>query len=182
MRVLLNIIWLVFGGFWLALGYVAFGILACILIVTIPFGIAAFRIAGYALWPFGRTIVARPTAGVGSTIGNVIWVLVAGIWLTIGHVLTAAAQAITIIGIPLALANLKMIPISLVPLGKDIVPVGATTTPGPPAGRPRSGTAPAPRRPPGSRRLTARPPRRHTGRRPPARLPRGATAAVPGPR
>lgn len=129
MRVLLNVIWLVFGGIWLALGYLVFGVIACIFIVTIPFGIAAFRIAGYALWPFGRTIVARPSAGLGSTIGNVVWVLVAGIWLAIGHVLTAIAQAITIIGIPLALANLKMIPISLVPLGKDVVPVGSTTTP-----------------------------------------------------
>lgn len=129
MRALLNVIWLVFGGIWLALGYVAFGVIACIFVITIPFGIAAFRIAGYALWPFGRTIVARPSAGLGSAIGNVVWVLVAGIWLAIGHVLTAVAQALTIIGIPLALANLKMIPISLVPLGKDIVPVGSTTAP-----------------------------------------------------
>lgn len=123
MRLLLNLIWLVFGGLWLALAYVLFGILACVLIITIPFGIASFRIAGYALWPFGRTIIDKPTAGLGSAIGNVIWFLLAGIWLTIGHILTAAAQAVTIIGIPLALANLKMIPVSLMPLGKDIVPI-----------------------------------------------------------
>jgi uncharacterized membrane protein YccF (DUF307 family) len=78
--------------------------------------------AGYALWPFGRTIVDRPNAGAMSTIGNVIWILVAGWWLAIGHLTTAAAQAVTIIGIPLAIANLKMIPVSLVPLGKQIVP------------------------------------------------------------
>lgn len=136
MRVLLNIIWLLFGGLWLALGYVVFGVIACVLIVTIPFGIAAFRIAGYALWPFGRTVVAKPTAGVGSTIGNVVWVLVAGIWLTIGHVITAIAQAVTIIGIPLALANLKMIPISLVPLGKDVVPVDSAGSQGVVSGLP----------------------------------------------
>lgn len=121
MAFLLNIIWLVFGGLWLALGYVAFGLLACILIITIPFGIASFRMAAYALWPFGRTIVEKPTSGVAAGIGNVIWFLVAGIWLTIGHIITAAAQAVTIIGIPLALANLKMIPVSLTPLGKEIV-------------------------------------------------------------
>ena len=134
MRLLLNVIWLVFGGFWLALGYVVFGVIACIFIVTIPFGLASFRIAGFALWPFGRTIVARPSAGVASALGNVIWVLVAGIWLAIAHVITAVAQAITIIGIPLALANLKLIPVSLTPLGKEIVPVdqlrGAQGIPG----------------------------------------------------
>ncbi|KAB2583676.1 hypothetical protein BS297_19360, partial [Rhodococcus erythropolis] len=123
MRILLNVIWLVFGGFWLALGYFAAGIICCILIITIPFGIAAFRIGIYALWPFGKTVVDKPTAGVGSMIGNVIWVIIAGIWLAIGHIVTAVAMAITIIGIPLAVANLKMIPISLMPLGKEIVDV-----------------------------------------------------------
>ncbi len=121
MRALLNIIWLVFGGFWLALGYILAGILACILIITIPFGIASFRMAGYALWPFGRTVVRRPDAGAGSVIGNVIWFVIAGVWLAIGHVTTAAAQAVTIVGIPLAVANLKMIPVTCVPFGKDIV-------------------------------------------------------------
>ncbi|MET0797551.1 MAG: YccF domain-containing protein [Rhodococcus sp. (in: high G+C Gram-positive bacteria)] len=123
MRILLNVIWLVFGGFWLALGYFAAGIICCILIITIPFGIAAFRIGIYALWPFGKTVVDKPTAGVGSMIGNVIWVIIAGIWLAIGHIVTAVAMAITIIGIPLAVANLKMIPISLMPLGKESVDV-----------------------------------------------------------
>ena len=121
MRTLLNIIWLVFGGFWLALAYTLAGVVACILIITIPFGIASFRMAGYALWPFGRTVVRRPDAGAGSAIGNVIWFLVAGLWLAIGHVTTAAAQAVTIVGIPLAIANLKMIPVTCVPFGKDIV-------------------------------------------------------------
>lgn len=121
-RTLLNIIWFVFAGFWLALGYVAAGIICCLLIVTIPFGIASFRIAGYALWPFGRTVVERPTAGVMSTVGNVIWVLVAGIWLAIEHVVTAIPLFLSIVGIPLGIANLKMIPISLMPLGKEIVP------------------------------------------------------------
>ena len=121
MRTILNLIWLVLAGFWLALGYVLAGLICCILIITIPFGIASFRIGVYALWPFGKTVVERPTSGVASLIGNVIWLIVAGIWLAIGHVVSAIAMAITIIGIPLAVANLKMIPISLMPLGKDIV-------------------------------------------------------------
>jgi len=119
---LLNIIWLVFAGFWLAVGYVVTGIVACIFIVTIPFGIASFRIAGYALWPFGRTVVDKPTAGAFSTIGNVIWIIVAGVWLAIGHITTSIPLFLSIIGIPLGIANLKMIPVSLMPLGKDIVP------------------------------------------------------------
>ena len=123
MRIILNVIWLVFGGLWLALGYFVAGVICCILIITIPFGIAAFRVGIYALWPFGKTVVEKPTSGVGSLIGNVIWLILCGIWLAIGHVITAFAMAITIIGIPLAIANLKMIPISLMPLGKDIVPV-----------------------------------------------------------
>lgn len=122
MKLILNLIWFFLGGLWLAIGYFLAGIIACILIVTIPFGIASFRMASYALWPFGRTVV-EPDTGVGavSTIGNIIWFIIAGIWLALGHLTTAAAQAITIIGIPLALANLKMIPVSCFPFGRSIV-------------------------------------------------------------
>jgi uncharacterized membrane protein YccF (DUF307 family) len=122
MRLTLNVIWLVFGGLWLALGYLLAAVICFLLIITIPFGFASLRIASYALWPFGRTIVDKPDAGTGSVIGNVIWVLLFGIWLAIGHLVSAATMALTIIGIPLALANLKLIPVSLVPLGKEIVP------------------------------------------------------------
>jgi uncharacterized membrane protein YccF (DUF307 family) len=121
MRTLLNLIWLIFAGFWLALGYFFAGIICCILIITIPFGIAAFRIGVFALWPFGKTVVRRPDAGVMTAIGNVIWFIFAGLWLAIGHVVTGIALCITIIGIPLGLANFKLIPISLMPLGADIV-------------------------------------------------------------
>ncbi|WP_328604674.1 YccF domain-containing protein [Amycolatopsis sp. NBC_00345] len=121
MRLLLNIIWLVLCGFWMAVGYLLAGIVCCILIVTIPFGLASFRIANYALWPFGRTVVNRPDAGAGSFIGNVIWFLFAGLWLSIGHILTGVALCVTIIGIPLGLANFKLVPVSLMPLGKEIV-------------------------------------------------------------
>ncbi|CAN5116042.1 YccF domain-containing protein [soil metagenome] len=125
MRLILNVIWLIFGGLWLALGYLLAALICFVLIITIPFGFASLRIAAYALWPFGRTIVDKPGTGTGALIGNVIWVIVAGVWLAIGHIISAVAMAVTIIGIPLAIANLKMIPVSLMPLGKEIVPVDA---------------------------------------------------------
>jgi uncharacterized membrane protein YccF (DUF307 family) len=121
MKTLLNLIWLVLAGFWLALGYVLAGILLLIPIITIPFAIASFRIAAYALWPFGRTVVDKPTAGIGSALGNIIWVILAGWWLALAHVVTAIPLFVSIIGIPLGWANLKMIPVSLLPLGKQIV-------------------------------------------------------------
>jgi uncharacterized membrane protein YccF (DUF307 family) len=118
---ILNILWLVLCGFWMAIAYAVAGVICCVLIITIPFGIASFRIANYALWPFGRTIVRKRNAGVASAIGNVIWFVLAGIWLAIGHVLTGIALCLTIIGIPLGIASFKMIPVSLTPLGHEIV-------------------------------------------------------------
>jgi uncharacterized membrane protein YccF (DUF307 family) len=122
MRTLLNLIWLVLSGFWMFLGYVLAGIICCILIITIPFGIASFRIANYALWPFGRTIEVHREAGVASAVGNVVWIIFAGWWLAIGHIVSGIALCVTIIGIPLGIANFKMIPVSLIPLGSRIVP------------------------------------------------------------
>ena len=122
MGTLLNLIWLVLAGFWMAVGYALAGIVCFILVVTIPFGIASFRIANYVLWPFGRTIVDKPTAGIGSAIGNVLWIVVAGIWLAIGHLITGIALCVTVIGIPMGIASFKLIPVSLTPLGKVIVP------------------------------------------------------------
>ena len=121
MRVILNVIWLVLAGFWMAIAYVLVGIIACILIITIPFGIASFRIANYVLWPFGRTTVPREDAGVGSLIGNIIWIILFGWELALGHLVAGVALCITIIGIPLGLASFKLIPISLFPLGVRIV-------------------------------------------------------------
>ena len=123
MRVLLNVIWLVFGGLWLALGYTVVGIVMCILIITIPFGIASFRIALFCIWPFGRTLIRRDDAGAGSVIGNVIWFILAGWWLAIGHLVTGVLMCLTIIGIPLGLANFKLIPVSLTPFGREIVDI-----------------------------------------------------------
>ncbi|HEX2805281.1 MAG TPA: YccF domain-containing protein [Kineosporiaceae bacterium] len=123
MRTLLNLIWLVLSGFWLAVGYAAAGVVMMILIVTIPFGVASFRLAGFVIWPFGRTVVPKPSAGAASTIGNVLWFLLAGLWIAIAHVVTAIPLFLTIIGIPLAIANLKLAAVALAPLGKDIVDV-----------------------------------------------------------
>ncbi len=122
MRFILNVIWLVLCGLWMAIGYVVAGLICCALIITIPFGIASFRIAGFALWPFGRTTVERNGAGAGSLIGNIIWFVFAGWWLALGHIFTGIALCLTIIGIPLGIANFKLIPISLMPLGREIVP------------------------------------------------------------
>ncbi|MFD0204776.1 MULTISPECIES: YccF domain-containing protein [Saccharothrix] len=122
MRLILNLIWLVLSGFWLAVGYVVAGVVCCVLIITIPWGLASFRIANYALWPFGRTVVDRPGAGAPSLLGNIVWIVVAGIWLAIGHVVTGVLLCVTIIGIPLGVANFKLVPVSLMPLGKEIVP------------------------------------------------------------
>lgn len=123
LRVILNVIWLVLEGIWMAIAYVLCGLVAFVLIITIPFGIAAFRIAGYVLWPFGRTIERRPEAGLASLIGNIIWVILFGWWLAIGHLVAGVALCITIIGIPLGLASFKIIPVTLVPLGVRIVSV-----------------------------------------------------------
>ena len=121
MRAILNVTWLVLCGLWMAILYVVAGALACVLIITIPFGIAAFRIANYVLWPFGRTIEPRHDAGAGALIGNIIWIVLFGWWLAIGHLTTGVLLCLTIIGIPLGIANFKVIPVSLVPLGTRIV-------------------------------------------------------------
>jgi uncharacterized membrane protein YccF (DUF307 family) len=118
---ILNILWLVLCGFWLAIGYVAAGVLMFILIVTIPFGVACFRLASYVLWPFGRTVVPKPDAGAGSFIGNVLWFVLAGLWMAIAHIVTGLALCITIIGIPLGVADFKLAAVAIAPLGKDIV-------------------------------------------------------------
>ena len=122
MKAILNVIWLVLCGLWMAIAYVIAGLICFVLIITIPFGIASFRIAGYVLWPFGRTTEPRRSAGVGSMIGNIIWIVLFGWWLAIGHLVTGLALCLTIIGIPLGLANFKIIPITLLPLGVQIVP------------------------------------------------------------
>ena len=121
MRLLLNLIWLVFGGLVLAFGYAVVALVMFVLLITIPFGIASARIALFCLWPFGRTIIRRADAGAGSLVGNVIWFVLAGWWLALGHLISGIAMCLTIIGIPLGLANFKLIPVSLTPFGREIV-------------------------------------------------------------
>ena len=128
MRVIGNILWLVLGGLELAIAYVILGLLAILPIVTIPFAVVAFRLAGFALWPFGRVLVRKPAAGVGSTLGNIVWILIAGIWLALGHLFAALLTAITIIGIPFAVAHVKLAGAALTPFGHTVVPASAALT------------------------------------------------------
>lgn len=124
--VVLNVLWLVLSGFWLFLPYVVAGILQCVTIIGIPFGVQSFKLAGFALWPFGRSVVKRPGASTSlSLVGNVIWLLLSGLWLALAHALLGVLLCITIIGIPLGLGNFKLIPLALMPFGKDIVRNGS---------------------------------------------------------
>lgn len=122
LNLILNLIWLIFGGALVAIVYAIAGLICFVLIVTIPFGVASFRMASFTIWPFGRTLVPKETAGVASAIGNVIWIVLFGWWLALAHIILAIAQFISIIGIPLGIANIKLVPVSLFPLGHEIVP------------------------------------------------------------
>lgn len=121
MKTILNVLWLILSGVWLWIGYMVAALIMFVLIVTIPWGIASARIGMYALWPFGRRVIDRRDSGSWSFLGNVIWVILAGIWIAIGHIISGVFLCITVIGIPLGVANFKMVPVSLAPLGKEIV-------------------------------------------------------------
>jgi uncharacterized membrane protein YccF (DUF307 family) len=121
-RTLLNIIWFVLAGLWLALAYGIAGLILCITIIGIPFGVQSFKLAGYALWPFGRVLVPSPTRLKGlSVVANILWFILAGWWLALAHLLTGILLCLTIIGIPLGVADFKMAGAALVPFGKEIV-------------------------------------------------------------
>lgn len=132
MKTLGNVIWLVFSGFWTALAYALTGLLVCLFVVTIPFGLQLFKLAGFVLWPFGRTAVRRADAGGLSVLGNVLWFL-PGLALVLAHLFAAIAcllacvLIITIpIALPFAIANLKMIPMALFPFGREVIHSGAS--------------------------------------------------------
>lgn len=128
MRFVGNVLWLVLAGFWLAVAYAIAGLLCFITIVGIPFGIQAFKLGGYALWPFGRVVIRSPNSNLAiSTLGNVIWFIFCGWWLAGLHILTGLLLMITIIGIPLGLANFKMAGLALLPFGKQIISIGDLT-------------------------------------------------------
>jgi len=125
-RFILNVLWFFCGGLVTGLGWLLAGVLLAITIVGLPYAGAAFRIAGFAFWPFGKEIVAREV-GLGSgplgVVLNVIWFILAGWWLALGHVVVAVAEAITIIGIPFAIKDLQLAYIALAPIGRDVVRV-----------------------------------------------------------
>jgi uncharacterized membrane protein YccF (DUF307 family) len=130
MRLVLNIIWLLLCGLWMFIAY-AFAALICfVLIVTIPFGVASLRIGMFALWPFGKTVVYRSSAGTASALGNVLWLVLCGWWLALGHLIAGVLLCLTIVGIPLSVANFKLIPVSLFPFGKEIVSIRQARTMG----------------------------------------------------
>jgi len=123
---LLNVLWIVCGGLWLAAGWVVAAIIMAITIIGLPWAKAALNIAIYTLLPFGYTVVDKPPGtfgGLFALIGNIIWLVLAGWWLALGHLIAAILLAITIIGLPFAWAHLKLAGISLWPLGREIVPI-----------------------------------------------------------
>lgn len=126
-----NILWFLLAGLWLSIGYAVAAVIMIILVVTAPFGIASWRLARYVIWPFGRSVVSRPDAGAASTIGNILWFVLAGLWIAIEHVIAGVLLCLTIIGIPFGIVSFRMAGLALAPLGKDIVktgqePAGAT--------------------------------------------------------
>ena len=123
MRTIGNVLWLLLAGWWLALGYLIAGLVAFVLIITIPFGIASFRLAGYVIWPFGRTVTWRRDFGVWSVVGNVVWIVFVGWGLAVGHVVAGILLCLTVIGIPFGVACFKMVPLALLPLGAEVVPI-----------------------------------------------------------
>jgi len=122
MKTVGNIIWLLLAGLWLFLGYVISGILNCIFIITIPFGIQSFKLAGFALWPFGRTVVARPGASTAASgCGNILWFVLGGWYMALLHFVTGLLLCIPVITIPLAIQDFKLAGLALAPFGKEIV-------------------------------------------------------------
>ncbi len=122
MKTLLNIIWLVFAGFWMAVGYLVAAVLLAITIIGLPFAKQSLKLGGYALWPFGRALVQSPTRHKSlSAIGNVLWFVLAGWWLALGHIVTGIALCLTIIGIPFGIADFKMAGAALVPFGRTVI-------------------------------------------------------------
>lgn len=133
MRTLLNILWLVLAGIWMAIAYAIAGVVMFLTIIGIPFSIQAFKLAGFTIWPFGRVLVPSPERHKGlSVIGNILWFALAGWWLALGHLVSGIALCLTIIGIPLGVGSFKLAAAALVPFGKEIVETSALAqdTPG----------------------------------------------------
>lgn len=125
MSLLLNLVWLVFAGWWLALAYVGAAVANAVTIIGIPFAFQSLKLAVYALWPFGRVVVEVPGKGSVSTIANVVWFVFGGVWLALAHLLAAVLLALTVVGIPLAVVSARMAGLALRPFGRTVVPVAA---------------------------------------------------------
>lgn len=123
MNVLGNVLWFVFGGFLIVLGYLIGGVVLCITIVGIPFGIQSFKLARAVAAPFGTRVVEHQRAsGCTAIVLNVIWVILPGLELAVTHLVLAVVLAVTIVGIPFAKQHMKLVPLALMPFGRDIVP------------------------------------------------------------
>ena len=131
MNLILNLLWFILGGVWMGLAWILAGLIMVVTVVGIPWARAAFGIASFSFWPFGRAAVdrrlvtGRDDIGTGAlgVIGNIVWFLLAGWWLALGHLLVALPLAITIIGIPFAFQHIKLAVLAIAPIGKEIVPV-----------------------------------------------------------
>jgi len=121
MRLLLNLLWFILGGWISGTLWLLAGCVFAVTIIGLPWVPAAWRIAGFSYWPFGRQIVEHPNAGAGSALLNILWLILAGWWLALGHIVIAVPQAITIIGIPFAWQHVKLAVLSLTPVGKVVV-------------------------------------------------------------
>jgi uncharacterized membrane protein YccF (DUF307 family) len=123
-RLILNVLWFIWGGVFLGLGWLLAGVILAITIVGLPYAGAAFRIAGFSFWPFGKEIVRREAGLASGPLGavlNVVWFILAGWWLALGHLIVAVTEAVTIIGIPFAIKDLQLAQIALAPIGRDVV-------------------------------------------------------------
>ena len=130
LHVIGNILWFILAGLWMAIAYVIAGLIQFVTIIGIPFGIQSFKLAGYALWPFGRVVVQRADRDQAlSCIGNAVWLVLSGLWLALGHIITGVLLCITIIGIPFGVASFKLAGLALVPFGKMVVKAGAPLPP-----------------------------------------------------
>ena len=130
LHVIGNVLWFILAGLWMAIAYVIAGLIQFVTIIGIPFGIQSFKLAGYALWPFGRVVVQRADRDQAlSCLGNAVWLVLSGLWLALGHIITGVLLCITIIGIPFGVASFKLAGLALVPFGKMVVKAGAPLPP-----------------------------------------------------
>ena len=125
MRTIGNILWFVFAGVWLALGYAVAGLVLCITIIGIPFGVQAFKLAAFTLWPFGKTVVRSSEGGILEVVMNLVWLVLFGWEIFIAHLVTGLVLCLTIIGFPFGIQAFKLSVLALWPFGRSIVPIGS---------------------------------------------------------